>query len=172
MMVPRITIELSVVNAAMLQGLWPVLATLALVPAAGVAWVTLRQPPSDVAHDVKLTNPLQLRTAVVFGLMLSVLFIGGRALEVSLGDAGVYAMAAVAGLVDVDAITLALAERSKQELSLQTAQRGVVIAVLVNTAVKAVLAAALGGLPMLRSASLILAVALVAGTAVGLVVLA
>src|SRR5690606_31295678 len=103
---------------------------------------------------------------------LSVLFIGGRALESSLGDAGVYAMAAVAGLVDVDAITLALAERSKQELSLQTAQRGVAIAVLVNTAVKAVLAAALGGLPMLRSASLILAVALVAGTAVGLVVLA
>ena len=75
-------------------------------------------------------------------------------------------MAAIAGLVDVDAISLSLAEASRHELDLTTAQRGIVIALLVNTAVKGVLAAALGGLPMLRYATAVLAAALLAGALV------
>jgi uncharacterized membrane protein (DUF4010 family) len=48
-------------------------------------------------------------------------------------------------------------------LAAATAERAIAIAVLVNTAVKAALAATLGGVPMLRTASLVLAAALVAG---------
>jgi hypothetical protein len=45
------------------------------------------------------------------------------------------------------------------------------LAMLVNTAVKAVLAAALGGLPMLRSATAVLAVALAGGLVTAVVTL-
>jgi uncharacterized membrane protein (DUF4010 family) len=171
MMIPRVTVELAIVNPALLADLWPVLAVLALIPLASAAWITLRSPATQVAHEVKLSNPLQLKAALVFGLLLSLLFIAGSAIERSLGDAGVYAMAAVAGLVDVDAITLSLAAAATQELLPETAARGIVIAMLVNTAVKALLAAALGGLPMLRSATMVLALALAGGLATALVTL-
>lgn len=80
-----------------------------------------------------------------------------------LGDAGAYAVAAVAALLDVDAVTLAMAnDAASGALNPSTAQRAIALAVLVNTGVKAVLAAALGGIPMLRSASAVLAAALLA----------
>jgi uncharacterized membrane protein (DUF4010 family) len=140
-----------------------VLTVLALVPLAGVAWFNYRSPASAAAHEVKLQNPLQLRAALVFGLLLSLFFVGGRALEQTLGDPGLYAMAAIAGLVDVDAISLSLAEAAARDLDVTTAQRGIVIALLVNTAVKAALAAVLGGVAMLRSATAVLAIALLGG---------
>ncbi|MEX2125275.1 MAG: MgtC/SapB family protein [Woeseia sp.] len=171
MMVPRLSIEIAVVNPALLQGLWPTFVTLALVPLAGVAWVTYRNAHVDMPHDVQLSNPLQLRTAVVFGLLLSVLFIAGHLIQQSLGDAGMYAMAAVAGLVDVDAISLSLAQAASKDFEASTAERAIVIAMLVNTASKAVLAATLGGMPMLRSATAVLAVALVAGATVAFLTL-
>ena len=163
MMTPRVAVEIGVVNPAVLAGMWPVLAVLAVVPLMGVAWINYRHNSPDVPHDVKLSNPLQLRAAIVFGLLLSLLFIAGRVIEMSLGDAGIYAMAAIAGLVDVDAISLSLAEAARHDLDVRTAERGIVIALLVNTAVKGVLAAALGGLPMLRYASGVLAAALAGG---------
>lgn len=52
-----------------------------------------------------------------------------------------------------------------------TAERAIVIAILVNTASKAVLPAAVGGLPMLHSATAVLAVALVGGATVALLTL-
>src|SRR5690606_29882443 len=166
MMTPRVAVELAVVNPTILAGMWPVLAVLALVPLIGVAWINYRHESADVPHDVKLSNPLQLRAALVFGVLLSLLFIAGRVIEVNLGDAGIYAMAAIAGLVDVDAISLSLAEAARHELDVTTAQRGIVIALLVNTAVKGMLAAALGGLPMLRYATAVLAAALLGGVVV------
>jgi uncharacterized membrane protein (DUF4010 family) len=166
MMTPRVAVEIAVINPSVLAGLWPVFAVLALIPLAGVAWINLRSPAAEVPHDIQLRNPLQLRTALVFGLLLSVFFIAGRVLELKLGDAGIYAMAAIAGLVDVDAIALSLAEGARHGLDVTTAQRAIVIALLVNTAVKAVLAAALGGLPMLRYATGVLVAALLAGSMV------
>jgi uncharacterized membrane protein (DUF4010 family) len=163
MMTPRVAVEIGIVNPALLRGILPVLAVLAFVPLACVAWINLRRPAGDVPHEVELSNPLQLKAAIVFGLALSVLFIAGRVIERNLGDAGVYAMAAVAGLVDVDAISLSLADAATRELPQATAQRGIVIALLVNTAAKAVLAAAIGGRPMLRSATAVLAAALAGG---------
>jgi uncharacterized membrane protein (DUF4010 family) len=80
-------------------------------------------------------------------------------------------MAALAGLVDVDAISLSLAEAASHGLPPATAQRAIVIAMLVNTAVKAVLAVALGGLPMLRSATAVLAAALAGGVITAMVTL-
>jgi uncharacterized membrane protein (DUF4010 family) len=171
MMAPRVAAEIAVVNPSLLAALWPVFTVLALVPLASVVWINFFSPAGEVAHDVKLSNPLQLKTAVVFGLLLSLFFIAGRAIERSLGDAGIYAMAALAGLVDVDAISLSLAEAASHDLLPATAERAIVIAMLVNTAVKAVLAVALGGLPMLRSATAVLAAALAGGVITAMVTL-
>jgi uncharacterized membrane protein (DUF4010 family) len=161
-MVPRLAVEIAAVNAAVLLPLWPTLTVLVLVPLAQCTYVIFRRGSGEAQAEVTLSNPLQLKAAVVFGLLLSVLFIAAAALHDQLGHAGVYATAAVAGLVDVDAIGLTLARAAGRGMDAAVAVRGIAVAVLVNTGTKAVLAAALGGRGMLRSASLVLALALVA----------
>ena len=100
------------------------------------------------------------------------LFVATAGLRRALGDAGAYSIAAVAALLDVDAVTLALAQdAARGVLDPVTAQRAIALAVLVNTAAKAVLASALGGPRLLRSVSTALGAALLVGTAVALATL-
>jgi len=165
-MVPRLVVELSAVNRSLLMGLMPTFAVLMLVPLAAVLWLFIRQRrrTGPRAETLKLGNPLQLRTALGFGVLLIALFVATEGLRRALGDAGTYSVAAIAALLDVDAVTLAMAQdAARGTLEPVTAQRAIVLAVLVNTSVKAVLAAALGGAQMLRSVSAVLGVALVAG---------
>ncbi len=171
MMTPRVGLEIGIVNRELLPGILPTLATLALVPLVAAAWINLRARGGNVEHDVQLGNPLQLRAAITFGILLSMLFIAGDIIKRTFGDAGIYTMAAVAGLVDVDAISLSLARAATQDLDAATAQRGIVIALLVNTTSKAMLAALLGGPAVARTATAALAAALVAGAAVALLTL-
>jgi len=171
-MVPRLVIEIAAVNPALLGPLLPTFVTLLLVPLAAVLWLVVWRRDGKPGGELKLQNPLQLRAALGFGVLLIVLFVATEGLQRALGDAGTYAIAAVAALLDVDAVTLALAEdAARGTLEPATAQRAIVLAVLVNTGVKAVLAAALGGVQLMRSASAVLGAALLAGAAVAIATL-
>ncbi len=169
-MVPRLAVEIAAVNTPLMTMLWPTFVALASIPLAGALWI-MRSARSAPSAEVRLTNPLQLQSALGFGLLLSALFIAAEALRRQAGDAGVYAMAATAGLVDVDAIGLTLARAAGRTLTAETAARAVVLATLVNTAVKAALAAVLGGTRLLRSTATILGVALAAAAVTGAVTL-
>ena len=161
-MAPRLAIEIAAVNVNLLANLWPTLAAVAFVPALGGIVVLLRHERGGEAA-IELANPLQLRTALVFGTLLSLLFVASEGLQHWLGEAGIYAIAATTGIADVDAVAIALAESAARgSLAPEAAQRAIVLAVLVNTATKAVLAAALGGQQMLRSATVLLCGALAA----------
>jgi uncharacterized membrane protein (DUF4010 family) len=137
------------------------------VPLAAVLYLIVRYRGGTSSAKLELSNPLELRTALGFGVLLIALFIATEGLRRWLGDAGIYTVAALAALLDVDAITLAMADdAARGAVEPATAQRAIAVAALVNTAVKGVLAAALGGTAMLRTASLVLGLALVAGSAV------
>jgi uncharacterized membrane protein (DUF4010 family) len=162
-MAPRVAVEIAAVNRSLLAALWPTLAVVALVPALGGIVVALRASRDDDAN-LELKNPLQLKAALMFGALLSTLFVVAEGLQRTLGANAIYAMAAITGFFDVDAVSLAVAESAAREtLPSADASRAIALAVLVNTAAKAILAASIGGTPMLKSASAILGVALVAG---------
>jgi len=167
-MAPRVAVEIAAVNRSLLAALWPTLAVVTFVPALGGIVVALRAAREGTT-DIALENPLQLKAALVFGALLSTLFIVTEGLQRWLGPGAIYAIATIAGLFDVDAVSITMAESAARDsLPPAAAARGIALAVLVNTGAKAVLAAAIGGLPMLKSASAILAVALAAGTVTAL----
>jgi uncharacterized membrane protein (DUF4010 family) len=171
-MAPRLVVELGAVNPALLRALAPTLAALTLVPLVAVVYLATRPRETLPADGLKLSNPLQLWSALVFGALLVVLFFAEEGLRLAFGDTGAYAIAAIAALIDVDAVSLAMAEAAARgTLESATAERAIALAALVNTAAKAALAAALGGVPMLRTASLVLGLALAAGTATALITL-
>lgn len=104
-MFPRMLLVASVIH--------PELFKLLLVPAAVMAFFSysptlfyLRaqsQKNTDPASSLK--NPLELKTALVFGLLLALVMLLSKALQQWFGDAGVLTLAAASGISDVDAIT-------------------------------------------------------------------
>lgn len=159
-MFPRMVLVASVLNHGLFTSLLVpavVMAVLTYLPAL-VFWWTESHKNTEAASPLK--NPLELKTALTFGLLLAVVMLLGKALQNWLGDIGVLVLAAASGVADVDAITLSLARMSGFDLELPIAVTGIVIAAAVNSVIKAGMATFIGGreigirvgLPLLASA--------------------
>ena len=116
-------------------------------------------------------NPFELGEAIKFGLLFGVVTVVAKAAEVYLGETGLYIAGAVAGLTDVDAISLSMANFAAAEpASLTIAARTIVIAVVSNTLTKTGMAVFLGA-PALRRTLLLAALPLLIAAAVGAMVI-
>ena len=60
-------------------------------------------------------NPFELGQAIRFGLLFGVVTFVAKAAQVYLGDAGLYLAGALAGLTDVDAIALSMAQLAQSD---------------------------------------------------------
>lgn len=120
----------------------------------------VRREVKTGAPEVPLENPFKLTAAVKFALFFALVLLVVKIAQGRLPGAGVYAVAALAGLTDVDAITLSMAQYAKSA-SPQVAVTSIVIAALSNTLTKCLLVAMLGGRtlrrPILLATGLILA---------------
>jgi uncharacterized membrane protein (DUF4010 family) len=104
---------------------------------------TGRKPGPEEGLQVK--NPFSLTAAVQFGLLFAVILVVVELTRIHLPAGSMYVVAAIAGLTDVDAITLTLAESARTGGDPVVAVRGITIAALANTVVKCALFAGLGG---------------------------
>lgn len=149
LMFPRVLLEVGLINRALLPSLLAPMLTAGLIYAAGALFYYLRagqQPPSGAEPPLK--NPFELGPALRFaGLLVIILFLveGARRL---LGDTGIYLVALLSGLTDVDAITLSLSNSARTDLSEMVAVHGIFLAALSNSLVKAVLILFIGGRAM------------------------
>lgn len=142
-----------------------------LITASAVAFATAAfyarassHQPIPEAGELEPRNPLDLKMAVQFGLLLSTIMILVKAVSEWMGERGLYALAAVSGLAEVDAITLAVAAMSKhQEATIAVATLAILITAAVNTVVKAILVNAICGTQMGLRVAVALLAALLAG---------
>ncbi len=96
-------------------------------------------------------NPFELGDAIKFGVLFAVVIFIASAAQVYFGDTGLYVAGALAGLTDVDAIALSMANLAQQDpASSGAAARTIVIAVISNTMVKCGMAIWLGAASMRR----------------------
>jgi uncharacterized membrane protein (DUF4010 family) len=110
-----------------------------------------------------VTNPFNLAEAVRFAVFYGLVLLLVEAASRTFGAWGVFAAAALAGLTDVDAVTLALAGGTVAGLDPGTAASAIALAVLSNTVAKAGYALWLGAPPFGRATTAILGAAFVAG---------
>ena len=104
-----------------------------------------REEMPDGPVQPETRNPLDLATAIKFGLLLALIGFMATLLQSKVGNSGVYLLSLVSGITDVDAITLSLSQLAQKELALEVAARGILLAGLVNSLVKGVLALVIGG---------------------------
>lgn len=95
-------------------------------------------------------HPLKISTAIKFGLFFTVILILVEFAQGAFGTVGVYVTSALAGLTDVDAITLSVTQLAEgDQLKLQVAGTAVLIAAIMNTIAKGFIAY-FSGSPELR----------------------
>lgn len=121
---------------------------------------------TDVSHASQ--NPLDLGAVLQFGALLTVVAILARLATRMAGGAGALVVAAISGVVDVDAITLSVARLDRATLALDIAAASIGLAVAVNTLSKAALTWWIGGAGLGFRVMAASALALACGLAVAL----
>lgn len=136
-MFARILTEVAALNQTLLGVVWRPLLAAGAVGLIYSLWLYHRQR-FDGQGTVILNNPFELGSALRFGLLYAVILLVSRAAQLYLGTTGLYASSLLAGLTDVDAITLSMADLSQagRALDLQTAARAITLAATSNTLVK------------------------------------
>jgi uncharacterized membrane protein (DUF4010 family) len=143
-MFPRLLFVLQIINPQLLQLLWPSAMVMMVIMYVPAGWIWYRSGRVTVDQLNIKSNPLALQSALFFGAILAVIMLLAHGLTEIFGDAGIALLAAISGMTDVDAISLALGRQSTQHLSLTIAAQGIVIAASVNTIVKSVMALLIG----------------------------
>jgi uncharacterized membrane protein (DUF4010 family) len=143
-MLGRVLVEISAVAPALLARAAPPFAVVALAAAIG-GFLVLRRAQSAGEDGPEFGNPAELWPALGFaalyaGVLVAVAFVRER-----FGTAGIFSVAVIGGLTDVDAITLSTATLARRgSLAGDIAWRAILVATLANVVFKTGIAFALG----------------------------
>ena len=166
----RLTVFAAVLAPGTLAVLAPVLA-MALI--AGMAAYVAGRRPEAMSSELtmpNIRNPAELRTALGFAALYALVLLMSAWLSHSIGSVGVYAVALVSGLTDVDAITLSsLRLYGSDTLTSSQVAVSVVLALSANAAFKLGIVRVAGGRDLFMRCLPALA-AMVAASAAGLAV--
>lgn len=143
------------------------LATAAAGGFVAFIWHTARQGKME-SEKVSFANPFELTEAIKFALFLTVVLILERFLSDKFGAAGLYALATIAGLADVDVITLSVARSARIETDLTGPVIAILLAVASNTLVKSIFIIRSGGVFARWSVAALVAMTVAAAIGVGL----
>ncbi|MGP9801124.1 MgtC/SapB family protein [Rheinheimera sp. NSM] len=145
----RVLITISIVYQPLLAHLWlpfSVMAGATAVMAAIYYRLGSARYQAPQQSAVKVTNPFSLVAAIKFGALFAVILLLVKFTEQYAAAEGLYLLAAVAGMSDVDAITLSMAEYARGSSGgVSLAAGAITVAALSNTLVKCALVYALGG---------------------------
>jgi uncharacterized membrane protein (DUF4010 family) len=163
----RILLVTAVFNLALARGLAPFLLGLA---AAGIALAAAMLRRGDrgtplAAAPEPPRNPLELSAAFVFAACFIAIAVASPWVRSAFGRAGVYALAALVGVIDIDPFVLSLAQGSVHGLPPPVMVIAILIAASSNDVLKAVYAGAFGGWRSTAAASSSLLALAAAGVA-------
>jgi uncharacterized membrane protein (DUF4010 family) len=141
----RVIVEVAVVNSRLLPMIWPTLAAMGLAGLLYAVYLYFSQTAVD-EEELSLANPFELGPAIKFGLIYGLILLVTQAAEIYVGEGGLFITSILAGLADVDAITLSISDLTKLggSVSLSTGKVAIILATLSNTLSKGVLVFSLG----------------------------
>jgi uncharacterized membrane protein (DUF4010 family) len=109
----------------------------------GAGWLWTRIPDAragEVKREFEPKNPLELRAAFFFALLFLAILVATHLVVTYLGRAGVYTLAAVMGVTDVDPFIMGMTQSAGGVTSLKVASAAILIAAASNNLVKGIYA--------------------------------
>jgi uncharacterized membrane protein (DUF4010 family) len=165
-MLPRMLVVVVVLHPALAAALWPAFAAMELcilLPALYWWWRADRSHNPDMSY---LSNPVELKFALGFGVVLALVALACGGARALIGEQALIGVALISGIADVDAVTISLSRLSHAGVALSTALQGIVLAAASNNIAKGILATLVGGTAIGLRVALPLAAATVAGLAI------
>jgi len=150
MMLIRAGIEMWVINPELT---YPFILPIAVGSFVGYGYIGMLYFTSKREHipqDIEFKNPFDLKEALLMGIVFGATLALIKLANQYVGDMGVYAIASVSGLADVDAIILSLSSLAKNGLQPSTAHYAILIAIIANTLTKTALVLFLGKWQLFR----------------------
>ncbi|MFC7517591.1 MgtC/SapB family protein [Herbaspirillum sp. GCM10030257] len=143
------------INPALFQTMWVPFTAMGGVTAVFAGWhyrASLKVAANHKSNNdnaatlsgMALRNPFSLTSAIHFGIVFTIVLLAVKFAQENAPGLGVYVVSGLAGSVDVDAITLSIAESTNESAGLTHAASAISIAALANTAVKCGMVALLG----------------------------
>lgn len=135
-----------------------------LVAMSLTAFLTFRLVRATADASVPSRPPSQFKSAVWFALLYALVLLGVAFAKQRFGDSGLFVVAVISGLTDMDAITLSTANLTEAgHVDPGTAWRVILSGGMSNMAFKSALAVAFGGRAYFKIVTIAFALALVAG---------
>jgi uncharacterized membrane protein (DUF4010 family) len=157
----RVGLLLAFVNTRLLAVAW---GALMIISMPGVVWCLWRLLHGGIgsgsAHDpAKYGNPLRLRVAFQFGGLYAVIVLVVKATMTVTGSNELLLVSGLSGLIDLDAITLSLSQMTGiGSLTSVIMIKGIMLAILANTAMKAAIAVFFGSPGLVREVVIVLGI--------------
>lgn len=145
MMFVRVLTELAVIAPGYLRVLAPplVIVWATLIVGSGILYLQVRNGDS-VLPDPE--NPTELRAAFIFAALYAAILVFTAVARTEFGDQGTYIVASIAGLVNMDAISISTAQLVRaNDLAASTAWRAILIAAVASFLFKTAVVAIIGG---------------------------
>jgi uncharacterized membrane protein (DUF4010 family) len=142
MMYLRIAALLGLFNRDLMIALAPFFVFLAAVALAG-GWLWSRKTDpntSEIKAQYEPHNPLELRAAFLFAALFLAMLIATHAAATYLGKTGVYSLATLMGVADVDPFIMGITQSAGTTAGLPVAAGAIVIAAASNNVAKAIYA--------------------------------
>lgn len=152
-------------NGAFLAPLIPALLTAAAVLSIGAAVLWFRNAQQETP-DLQIANPLAIGAAIKLAALLAAVMMAAELVRRAFGQVGVLVVAAFSGVADVDAVTISMARVAGGDVDPNTAARAIMIAIVVNTISKTIMAGSVGNRKVGLLVGGVSAAALAAGLAV------
>jgi uncharacterized membrane protein (DUF4010 family) len=115
----------------------PFAALAAVAAVTGWLWTRVPDPDSGaVKREYEPKNPLEMRAAFLFALLFVAMLVATRLAAVYLGKAGVYSLAAIMGIADVDPFLMGMTQSAGTVTPLSVAASGILIAAASNNTAK------------------------------------
>lgn len=158
----RVLVEMAAVAPSYLIYMGPPIAAMlgVGVVVSGLAWLLGRDRDAEPPEP---ENPADLKAALVFGALYAGVLLAVAFARDRFGTAGLYAVAAISGLTDVDAITLSTSRLVVGGLDPSTGWRAILLAGLSNLVFKAGIVAVLGSRGLFGRIALLFGLALAGG---------
>ena len=133
---PTLSSELLVPSAA---------GALVLLAASGCLGLARQRAGGGETATLQLKNPFDLASALKLAALIAIIMLLAKVLSSMSSTRGLYLLAAISGIADVDAITLSMARVAGARVVPTEAATAIIVAICTNTAAKAVMAAAIAG---------------------------
>jgi uncharacterized membrane protein (DUF4010 family) len=162
----RILLEIGLVAPSFLPAAFPPIALLMLLQAcvATGMWFWSRNEPTEMPVQ---ENPSELKSALGFAALYAIVVFAVAAAKQHFGDQGLYVVAGLSGLTDMDAITLSTAQLvNSARLEADRAWRVILLASLANLVFKSLIVMTLGRRELTARIVPLFGVVLLAGAAI------